>query len=82
MAVRGWSEHLIFDTIQSPARTVQVRDVRHIPGTPDQRRDDPAIAYIAADGSYIVVNSLLAEVIAISDRNDPDWRTPWWWLTG
>ena len=66
------------ETIQNPAVTTQTRDLRHLPGKTGDRRDEPAVAYITTDDSYVVVNMATGEVIAISDRTDPGWRMPNW----
>lgn len=75
MGQRGWSHDMIDDTIAHPARTVPTRDVRFNPD--GSRNDDPATAYINKDGSYVVRNDRTGDVVQISNRNDPNWKSPW-----
>ncbi|HEX6369730.1 MAG TPA: colicin E5-related ribonuclease [Longimicrobium sp.] len=75
MSKRGWDEALVKSTINNPARTVPTRDTRHLPGGGNM--DDPATAYINADGSYVVVNDRTGDIVQVSDRNDPNWQSPW-----
>lgn len=41
-----------------------------------QKRNDLATAYIRTDGSYVVRNDITEDIVQISDRNDPDWQSP------
>lgn len=71
---RGWTKESIKDTIQNPSRTVDTRDIRHLPdGT---KLNDPATAYINSDGSYVVRNSMTMQIVQVSDRNNPNWKSP------
>lgn len=75
MDPRGWTNESIQNTINNPARTVVTRDTRWKPdGT---KMDDPATGYINADGSYIVRNDVTGDIVQISNRNDPNWKSPW-----
>ncbi|MQX14637.1 hypothetical protein GHK62_07630 [Sinorhizobium terangae] len=75
MGPRGWDRAAIDDTIAHPERTVITRDTRHNPQT-GNRNDDPATAYVNADGSYVVRNDRTGDVVQISDRTDPNWKSP------
>ena len=74
MVIRGWTIASIEEAIRHPARTVPTRDTRHVPG--GGRMHDPATAYIHLDGSYVVQNDSTGEIVQISNRNDPDWQSP------
>ncbi len=75
MGKRGWTDSEVEDTITNPARTVPTRDTRHLPG--GGRMDDPATAYMRSDGSYVVRNDKTGDVVQVSNRNDPNWKSPW-----
>lgn len=71
---RGWTKESVKVTIQKPSRTVDTRDTRHLPdGT---TLDDPAIAYINPDGSYVIRNSMTMQIVQVSDRYNPNWKSP------
>ncbi len=71
---RGWSRESVEDTIANADHTVETRDTRHNPdGT---QNNDPATAFINADGSYVVRNDRTGDIVQISDRNDPAWKSP------
>lgn len=74
MSRRGWNKELMAETIDNPHRTKTTKDSRYKPD--GQRRDDPATAYIRADGSYVVLNDETGEIVQVSDRDNPDWRLP------
>ena len=76
MEKRGWTEALIQETIRHPTKTVKTRDTRWLPGA-DRPLDDPATAYYASDGSYIVRNDQSGAIAQISNKNDPNWIAPW-----
>ena len=80
MSRRGWTEESIREVIEHPARMERTRDRRHLDDLSCGRRNDPAMAYIQDDGQYVVLNLVLKEVIAISDRKDPEWHAPDWTL--
>lgn len=71
-----WSENLVDETINRPHRRVQTRDTRYKADGSGQRHDDPATAYIRTDGSYVVRNNMTGDIVQVSDRNDPDWQSP------
>jgi len=74
MNKRGWNEVKVNDTINNPTKTVRTTDTRwNSDGT---RRSDSATAYIDKDGSYVVRNDKDGTIIQVSDRNDPDWKSP------
>lgn len=64
------------DTLDNPRRVVKTRDTRWLPGT-DGPLNEPATAYFASDGSYVVRNDLSGEIVQISNKFDPDWVCPW-----
>jgi RHS repeat-associated protein len=71
---RGWTKESVQTTIENPSRTVQTADTRHLAdGT---RLNDPATAYINQDGSYVVRNNRSGDVVQVSNRNDPSWKSP------
>ncbi|WP_062050485.1 colicin E5-related ribonuclease [Bacillus sp. JCM 19034] len=72
---RGWNDNLVQNTLQNPQRTQVTRDTRNRPdGT---RNNDPATAYIREDGSYVVRNDRTGDIVQVSNRNDPNWVSPW-----
>nr|WP_279539027.1 colicin E5-related ribonuclease [Paenarthrobacter sp. MSM-2-10-13] len=76
MSGRGWSNDLISNAINQPTRTVITRDTRWDPAI-NARRDDPATAYYATDGSYVVRNDVNGTVVQVSDKFKPTWKAPW-----
>ena len=40
------------------------------------KRNDPAKAYIREDGHYIVRNEVDGTIVQISNRNKPNWKSP------
>jgi RHS repeat-associated protein len=70
---RGWTEDSIADTIKN-GTALPTTDHRHM--TDGTQRNDPATGYVNPDGSYVVINDVTNEVIAVSDRTDPDWQPP------
>ncbi len=74
MAKSGWTKDTVEQTIVNPHRTVQTRDTRHLPGS--GRMDDTATAYINKDGSYVVRNDRTGDIVQVSDRTDPNWKSP------
>jgi filamentous hemagglutinin len=74
MAKRGWTIADIEDVLSRPVRIVQTRDTRYLPdGT---RMDDPSTAYLRQDGHYVVRNDRTGDIIQISNRRDPSWKSP------
>ena len=39
--------------------------------------NDPATGYVARDGGYVVRNDRTGQIVQISDKNDPNWKSPW-----
>ncbi|MDR6689047.1 hypothetical protein J2Y41_004651 [Arthrobacter sp. 1088] len=76
MSKRGWTNSSISQAINGPTRTVATRDTRFDP-TQGGRRDDPATAYYAADGSYVVRNDINGTIVQVSDKFKPTWKAPW-----
>lgn len=76
MSKRGWTDELIQETLNNPARTVETKDTRWLPGAAEPL-DDPATAYYAADGSYVVRNDNTGVIVQISNKNDPNWVAQW-----
>src|SRR5207302_4131215 len=66
MGQRGWTKESIQNTVNNPARKVSTKDQRHLPG--GGQMDDPATAYINADGSYVIRNDRTGDVVQISNR--------------
>ncbi|WP_291456553.1 hemagglutinin repeat-containing protein [Cupriavidus sp.] len=76
METRGWTQDSIASTMGNPAEKIATQDTRFDPVT-GVRRNDPATAYVNADGSYVVVNNKDGTVVQVSNRNDPKWKAPW-----
>lgn len=76
MGTRGWTSSSIASTIANPSEALVTQDTRLNPTT-GTRRNDPATAYINADGSYVVVNNKDGTVVQVSNRNNPNWKAPW-----
>ncbi len=71
---RGWTQEEVETTVSRPYRTVKTRDTRHLPnGT---RMNDPATAYVNKDGSYVVRNDRTGDIVQISDKGKPGWKSP------
>jgi hypothetical protein len=75
LARRGWTIESVLDTIANAFSTRAVRDTRFDPVT-GLRNNDPATAFINADGSYVVRNNITGEIVQISNRNNPFWKVP------
>jgi hypothetical protein len=71
---RGWTKESVQDTITNYHQTKQTRDTRYLPD--GSKMDDPATAYINQDGSYVVRNDRTGDIVQISNRNDPNWQSP------
>jgi filamentous hemagglutinin len=69
------NQKFLDETISKPHRTVTTRDTRHNPET-GLRNNDPATAYINSDGSYVVRNDRTGDIVQVSDRTDPNWKSP------
>ncbi|MDX2185176.1 MAG: colicin E5-related ribonuclease [Gemmatimonadaceae bacterium] len=74
MGTRGWTQESVAETIARPSRTAATRDTRFL--SDGSRMDDPATAYINADKSYVVRNDRTKDIVQVSNRNDPNWRSP------
>ncbi len=75
MEKRGWTTEGIDSTVNNPSQTVATTDTRWRPdGT---KMNDPATAYINKDGSYVVRNNKTGDIVQVSDRTDPNWKSPW-----
>jgi Colicin E5 ribonuclease domain len=74
MGKRGWDKDSINSTIDNPNKTVKTKDTRW--GSDGTRRNDPATAYIREDGHYVVRNDNDGTIVQISNRNKPDWKSP------
>ncbi|MGH3874387.1 MAG: colicin E5-related ribonuclease [Pseudonocardiaceae bacterium] len=73
MQQRGWTPETVDETIRNPHRTVETIDERRRKdGT---RNNDPATAYLNDDDSYVVRNNKTGDIVQVSDRTDPDWRS-------
>jgi filamentous hemagglutinin len=75
LSKRGWTKDLIKKTIQKPARKVVTRDTRY-KSDGSGRLNEPATAYLREDGSYVVRNDKTGDIVQISNRNDPNWKSP------
>jgi hypothetical protein len=77
LAKRGWTQEAVEQTVRSPHRTLPAPDTRYLPDGSGRRRNDPATAYINADGSYVIRNDVTGDIVQVSDRNKPNWKAPW-----
>lgn len=75
MGARGWSREAIADVINNPSRTAATRDTRWI--RDGQRMNDPATAYLDRGGAYVVRNDVSGDIVQVSNRLDPNWKSPW-----
>ncbi|WP_202806090.1 colicin E5-related ribonuclease, partial [Snodgrassella communis] len=76
MQSRGWTSESINDVITNPNKKISTTDTRFDPTT-GTRLNDPATAYIAKDGSYVVKNDRTGTIVQISNKNDRNWKAPW-----
>ena len=76
MPARGWTIDSINQTISNPARMMPSRDTR-FDEVSGRRLDEPATAYIARDGSYVIKNDRNGRIVQISDKYDLEWKAPW-----
>lgn len=74
MPRRGWTKQDVSDVVNNPAKTAATRDTRH--RADGSRENDPATAYIDNNGAYVVRNDVTGEIVQISNRNDPNWQSP------
>jgi filamentous hemagglutinin len=74
MATRGWTLTDIEEALSRPARTVRTRDRRYLPD--GARMDDPGTVYFRQDGHYVVRNDRTGDIVQISNRHDPAWKSP------
>lgn len=65
------------DGVRNPHRTLPTQDTRYLSDGSGRRRNDPATAYINADGSYVIRNDVTGDIVQVSDRNKPNWKAPW-----
>jgi RHS repeat-associated protein len=70
MGLRGWTEESVEETVNSPVETYSVWDYT----TGDKQ---PATAYAAPGGGYVVVNDETGQVVQVSDANNPNWKPVW-----
>jgi RHS repeat-associated protein len=75
LASRGWTKRLVQRTIDDPAFSFPWRDTRHLKG--GAVLDDPATVFYSKRGGYVVRNDRTGDIVQISDRLDPNWKTPW-----
>ena len=74
MLRRGWTRRDIESTLVHPHRVVETTDMRW--RADGSRRHDPAKAYIREDGHYVVRNEADGTIVQISNRNKPNWKSP------
>ncbi|MDR2694997.1 MAG: hypothetical protein LBC79_01270 [Deltaproteobacteria bacterium] len=68
MPQRGWTEDSVIHLVNNPEKTVPVIDMRY---------NEPATAYVANDGSYVVRNDIRGHIVQVSDKSRNDWKNPW-----
>ncbi|MFN7216296.1 colicin E5-related ribonuclease [Microcystis sp.] len=71
---RGWTKETVQETIDNANNIKSTKDTRHLPD--GSRMDDPATAYINKDGSYVVRNDRTGDIVQVSNRNAPNWKSP------
>ncbi len=71
---RGWDGSSVQETLNNPFKTIDTKDVRHL--SDGSRMDDPATAFMNEDGSYVVRNNNSGDIVQVSNKNDPDWKSP------
>lgn len=74
MPQRGWNALGIKNTIRSNKRTVKTKDTRY--NSDGTRRNDSATAYILEDWNYVVVNDKDYTIVQISNKLNPNWKSP------
>jgi RHS repeat-associated protein len=65
MIRRGWTDRSVREVIDSPYTTRKSTNLA---------QGNPATAYYAKDGSYVVVDDVTKEVVQASDRIKPGWK--------
>ena len=75
MVSRRWSRMDIEDVLGNLHRTIPRRDERYLPD--GSRLIEPATAYVRHDGHYIVRRDVDGDIVQISNRKDPNWKSPW-----
>lgn len=76
MGERGWTFESISSAIDSPVKTVLTKDTRFDPSI-GKRLNQPATAYYAQDGSYVVRNDMTGKIVQVSNKFDKGWIAPW-----
>lgn len=74
MPKRWWSKVSIQNTIKNSKEKVKTKDTRY--KSDWTRRNDNATAYISEDWNYVVVNDKDNTIVQISDKLDPNWKSP------
>jgi hypothetical protein len=74
MSRRGWTRSDIESTLAHPHRIVETTDMRW--RADGSKRNDAAKAYMREDGHYIVRNEVDGTIVQISNRNKPNWKSP------
>ena len=74
MPRRGWTRRDIESTLAHPHRAVETTDMRW--QADGSRRNNSAKAYIREDGHSIVRNEVDGTIVQISNRNKPNWKSP------
>ena len=74
MRTRGWTQQDIELVLAHPYSVVETTDMRW--RADGSRRHDPAKAYIREDGHYIVRNEVDGTIVQISNRQKPNWKSP------
>ncbi len=71
----GWTQEQIKAIIAKPARTVRTADTRFNEAT-GKHNNFPATAFIDEKGNYVVIRDGDADVVAMNNRNNPNWNSP------
>ena len=74
MKKRGWTEESVNQTLNYPSKTVKTTDTRFNPD--GSKNTDSATAYLNQDGSYVVRNDNTGDIVQVSNRKDPNWKSP------
>jgi len=74
MIKRGWTKESVNQTINNPSKLVKTTDTRFNPD--GSKNSEPATAYLNQDGSYVVRNDNTGDIVQVSNRKDPNWKSP------
>ncbi len=71
---RGWTKEMVKAAMESPLKTVAVRDTRYL--AEGIRNNEAATAYYSRAGGYVVRNDRTGDIVQVSKRSDEGWIGP------